>query len=142
MQVPRAITDRELPSFNFWTARSSEEKATLRNICHLCWDHEPKSRVTMAFIVASLRDSGHQKYTLRPLNQPDSSGRDIKRYKVASSEALQAFDSFAVAQGVRKVQLEHNRPLIRLSLSLEHFFRLVDSQSEVHNASIKRIRSC
>lgn len=75
----------------------------------------------------------------RQLDEPSSDGRDIKRCKLASSGVLQAFESSALAQGVKVDQLQRNRPLIYLPLILEHFFSCIDSQSEVHVAFHMRI---
>lgn len=131
MLVPTAIMNREVPSFNFWTSRSSEEKRFFRNVCELCWTHEPGRRTTMTFIVTSLRDFRRQKSKSRPLSEHDTSEQDAKRRRVLPFETLQDFNSPVHAQGIDGDQSGQDRPLAYLSSSLERLFSYIDSKSEV-----------
>lgn len=133
----KAIANHELPSLHFWTARSSREKEILRNVCQLCWDHEPNHRASMAFIRANLRDFLQHRNASRLLDKVGfgknhiGSGEIVHSMEFTGSDATLSIDGFGNVNCNGNVWLY--KPLANLSSKSDVLFKRTDAQSKVNS---------
>lgn len=129
-QVLKAISDRLLPSFDFPTSRSKEEKSALENVCNLCWNHEPDRRAGMSFIVTNLKDFQQRSNTPRPRDY-ESEERNAKRRRVMSvDDDFAGSDTVIATHGIQNINLDaSNGPTSSLLSHFAKFNMLIENKN-------------